>query len=76
MRIVEDLLPLEQLQALRAALLDPGFPWEPSLILSPREAGHLDPAYNRQLVHGFYLDKPGVKIESPRFTKSGIQVQL
>jgi hypothetical protein len=67
MRIVDDYFEREQFLALRAALLDPAFPWEPSLILSPKEAGKLEPAYNQQLVHGFYLDKPGVKIESKQF---------
>ncbi len=64
MRILDDALPRDDYLALQAALLDPAFPWQPSPILS--NAPGLDPQHNRQLVHGFFLDKPGFRHASPR----------
>lgn len=65
MQVLDDFLDRETFLAMRGALLAPSFPWEDSLVLSPSESAHLAPAENRQRVHGFFLDKQGVRIRSP-----------
>jgi hypothetical protein len=67
MLVLDDFLDRAVFLAIREQLLAPGFPWEQSHILSPRAATHLEPAYNRQQVHGFFLHKPGVRFASPTF---------
>lgn len=66
MIVLDDFLHRDLFLSIRQALLAPAFPWEQSAILSAKEAGDLEPAYNEQLVHGFYLRKPGVFLQSPQ----------
>ena len=65
MRVIDDFLDPAACACLREALLAPGFPWEASQILSTRAAAHLAPDENRQLVHGFLLHTPGMRVRSP-----------
>lgn len=65
-RVMDNYLERADFEALRAALTAPGFPWERTRILSPSAAAHLAPEDNVQLVHGFYLHKPGVFHQSPQ----------
>lgn len=63
MEVVDEFLQPRQLKALVGAVLADSFPWEASEILANRQ---LPEAHNRQLVHGFFLEKPGLHYRSPR----------
>lgn len=62
MRVIEEFLERTEFLRLRAAVLAPSFPWEPSEVISGAD---LPAQRNRQLVHGFYLRKPGIRYRSP-----------
>lgn len=66
MLIVDNYLDHDLFLAIRSYLLSPSFPWEPSQILSTSEAEHLPESDNLQLVHGFYLNKPGFFFQSAK----------
>jgi hypothetical protein len=63
MRVIDDFLDREAFLRLRSALEAPAFPWSQSRILSTQASGQ----QNRQLVHGFFLDRRGVLYRSPAF---------
>lgn len=66
MRVIDDFLPREDFLRLRSALEAPSFPWSRSRILSPRTST-LEESRNRQLVHGFVLNRHGIAYRSPSF---------
>lgn len=67
MIVLDDFLQTDLLRALRQGLLADDFPWERSAILSPQLAAGLEAVHNRQLVHGFWFDKPGLRHRSPQW---------
>ena len=62
--VLDDYLDRTQLLSIRAALQAASFPWEESQVLSAKAAAHLSPGDNQQYVHGFYLNKPGIRYRS------------
>lgn len=66
MQIIDGFLDRSVFLGMRAALLDPAFPWERSAVNS-RPAAGVDEDANRQQVHGFFLRKAGMLHVSERF---------
>ena len=66
MQIFDDYLDREIFLSIRSALEGPDFPWEPSAILKDPPAD-LDPAYNQQEVHGFFLKNAKRQFVSRQF---------
>ena len=66
MQVLDNFLDERLFQAFLAAVGAPDFPWQASEVNSAPAPG-LAPQHNRQQVHGFYLRKPGIRYESPRF---------
>lgn len=64
MKVIDDFLPAEALQAMVQAMGAKGFPWLKTPILFPPPFG-LEDEYNQQLVHGFVQRKPGFRHDSP-----------
>jgi hypothetical protein len=66
MRVLDDFLDERLFLAFLSAVTAEGFPWAPTEVNS-RPVDGLPAERNRQLVHGFFLRKPGIHYEAPTF---------
>jgi hypothetical protein len=66
MRVLDDFLDGRVFRAFLSAVTAEGFPWETTQVNSQPVAG-LPAQRNQQLVHGFFLRRPGMQYQSPSF---------